>query len=241
MKVSVIIPAFNEEKLLARSLGCVAGACAAFAGRGWASEMIVCDNNSTDRTAAIARAAGALVVFEPVNQIGRARNCGAAAATGDWLLFVDADSFPTEALFADLAAVIQEGRCLGGGSTVTFDGYNGRGQHWLRVWNGLSRLAHWAAGSFVFCEAAAFRALGGFNQELYASEEIEFSQRLKRLARQQGKRVVILHRHPLATSPRKLHLYTGREYLAFSRRWARAPMRSKRDREACALWYDGRR
>jgi len=54
--------------------------------------MIVCDNNSTDRTAEIARAAGAIVVYEPVNQIARRRNCGAAAATGDWLIFVDADS-----------------------------------------------------------------------------------------------------------------------------------------------------
>ena len=49
----------------------------AFTQRGWDFELIVCDNNSTDRTAEIARAAGATVEFEPVNQIARARNSGA--------------------------------------------------------------------------------------------------------------------------------------------------------------------
>jgi len=75
MKISVVIPAFNEERLLpgtcARS-----GALAALERRQWQTEVIVCDNNSTDATAAIARAAGATVVFEPVNQIARARNRG---------------------------------------------------------------------------------------------------------------------------------------------------------------------
>ena len=66
----------------------------------WRSELIVCDNNATDRTAAIVCEEGALVVFERINQISRARN------TGDWLLFVHADSHPNRALFADALRVI---------------------------------------------------------------------------------------------------------------------------------------
>ena len=83
MKVSVIVPAFNEERVLEASLRSVRGAMAALDRAGWQSELIVCDNNSTDRTAEIARATGADVVFEPINQISRARNTGAARATGD--------------------------------------------------------------------------------------------------------------------------------------------------------------
>src|SRR5262249_58166780 len=91
MKISVMVAACSEEQLLGEALVCIRGAAASFAQRGFTWELIVCDNNSTDRTAEVARNAGAVVVFEPVNQISRARNTGAAAATGDWLVFVDAD------------------------------------------------------------------------------------------------------------------------------------------------------
>src|SRR5436190_9872402 len=116
MKISIIVPAFNEEKLIPETLRRISAATAAFLERGWASEVIVCDNNSTDRTAELAREAGAQVVFEPINQIGRARNTGAAAASGDWLLFIDADSHPEAELFADVVTAIQSGNCLAGGS-----------------------------------------------------------------------------------------------------------------------------
>ena len=111
MKVSVVVPAFNEERLLAGSLAAIRDAMRAFDQDGGMSELIVCDNNSTDRTAEIARAAGATVVFEPVNQIARARNRGAAAASGDWLVFVDADSYPSKGLFEDAREV---GGAVGG-------------------------------------------------------------------------------------------------------------------------------
>ena len=101
MNLSVIIPAFNEERLIGETLRQVKAAVAVFSRRAWQTEIIVCDNNSTDGTAALARAAGAQVVFEPVNQIARARNCGAAAATGDWLVFIDADSHPSAELLAE--------------------------------------------------------------------------------------------------------------------------------------------
>ena len=76
MKISVIVPAFNEEKVLGGSLRAIRTAMTVFED----AELIVCDNNSTDRTAAIAREAGASVVFEPLNQISRARNTGARDA-----------------------------------------------------------------------------------------------------------------------------------------------------------------
>ncbi|MGE0445500.1 MAG: glycosyltransferase family 2 protein [Vicinamibacterales bacterium] len=82
MRISVVVPAYNEERLLGESLRRIRAAAAGFERRGWAWESIVCDNNSSDRTAEIARAAGATAVFEPVNQIARARNAGAAVATG---------------------------------------------------------------------------------------------------------------------------------------------------------------
>ncbi len=166
MKISVIIPAFNEERLLGATLARVKSATEAFTRRGWETELIVCDNNSTDRTAEIARAAGATVVFEPINQIARARTSGAAAATGDWLIFVDADSQPSAELLTDVAEAIQSGRCLAGGSTVRMDEKHVLAEFFTWVWNWSSRMGRLLAGSFIFVEAAAFRKIGGFSDKI---------------------------------------------------------------------------
>ena len=64
MKISIIVPAFNEEQFLGKTLAQIKAAAGALANTGWETELIVCDNNSTDRTAEIARAAGANVVLQ---------------------------------------------------------------------------------------------------------------------------------------------------------------------------------
>ena len=241
MKVSIVVPAYNEERLLPSTLRSIRVASAAFDARGWSSELIVCDNNSTDRTAEIARAEGATVVFEPVNQIARARNAGAAAAGGDWLLFVDADSRPSPELFAEAAEAIAAGRCVAGGCTVRLDTSRASVRFFVFLWNAISRMRRWAAGSFMFCEVSAFRQVGGFSQEIYAAEEIDLFRRLNRLARDRGHSIVILHRYPLETSDRKARLYTLGEYLAFFVKMGTSRGRVLRDRDACYPWYDGRR
>src|SRR5271170_414302 len=169
MRISVIVPAFNEEKLIAATLQGIRAAMNSFSQRGWTTEIIVCDNNSTDATAALARAAGAQVVFEPVNQIARARNSGAAAATGDWLVFVDADSRPSVELFANAAAAIQSGKCLAGGATVQLDEKYFVAGIITHLWNLTSRWKGFLAGAFIFCETDVFRKLGGFNNELFCA------------------------------------------------------------------------
>jgi glycosyltransferase involved in cell wall biosynthesis len=241
LNLSVIIPAFNEERLIGETLRQVKAAVAVFSRRAWQTEIIVCDNNSTDGTAALARAAGAQVVFEPVNQIARARNSGAAAASGDWLVFIDADSHPSAELFAEVAEQIEMGRCLAGGSTMRLAGHYPVGNLITRLWNGISRVGKLLAGSFIFCEADAFRQVGGFSHELFAGEEIDLSQRLKKLARARKKRIVILHRHPLVTSARKMHLYTPREHIRFLLKAVLSHQRILTNRDECHTWYDGRR
>lgn len=239
--MSVIVPAFNEAAGLADALHHITNAMQALASVGCTAELIVCDNNSSDDTAAIARAAGARVVFEPVNQIARARNAGAAVASGDWLVFVDADSFPSPELFLDMIREVRGGRCVAGGSTIAFEGATRLTATMARGWNTLSRLTHWAAGSFVFCDAATFRSVGGFCLALYAAEEIDLFRRLKRVARQRGQRVVILHEHPLRTSDRKVRLYSWGEVLRFLVRTVLRGGRTLRSADECFVWYDGRR
>ncbi len=241
MKISIVVPAYNEEKLLAASLRSMKASAKAFQARGWETELIVCDNNSTDRTAEVARAEGARVVFEPINQIARARNCGAHAATGEWLLFIDADSQPSPELFADVADAIESGKYIAGGATVRLDGWFPGMWLFVTLWNVTSRIKKWCAGSFIFCEAAAFCAIDGFSKELFVSEELDLSQRLNAFGKTRGKRMTILRRHPLLTSSRKVSLYGHRAHLKFLWKLILGRSRVLRQRDQCAIWYDGRR
>jgi glycosyltransferase involved in cell wall biosynthesis len=241
VKISIIVPAFNEERLLGASLAQIKSAAGAFSKIGWETELIVCDNNSKDRTAEIARAAGATVVLEPINQIARARNSGAAAATGDWLIFVDADSHPSAGLFSDVAEQIRSGKCLAGGATMRLDGKYLVAGSITRLWNFVSRWKRFLAGAFIFCGADAFRKIGGFSTDFFCAEELELSQRLKKLAKETGKHVVILHRHPLVTSARKMRLYSPWDHLRFLFRAVFDTRRAMGSRESAHMWYDGRR
>ena len=83
MNISVIIPAYNEEAYLPATLASINEAAATLTvSSGVRVEILVVDNNSTDATATVARAAGAAVVREPKQGIARARNAGARHATG---------------------------------------------------------------------------------------------------------------------------------------------------------------
>lgn len=241
MHLSIVIPAFNEERLIGQCLQSISTSLTANYKPGFTSETIVVDNNSTDSTAELARQAGARVVFEPVNQIGRARNAGAAQATGDWLLFIDADSLLNPALLADILQVIEEGKHVGCGSVIRMEGLQWWANSMLNLWTAVSIRYRWAAGALVVCRTDAFRQVGGFNQELYAADEITLSQELAKWGRQRGLQFSILTRHPLETSPRKVLLYSSQEIFGQLLRVLLSPRRSLQDKKQLPIWYDGRR
>jgi hypothetical protein len=94
--VSVVIPCLNEEDGI---VGVVDEARAALAEAGLTGEIIVVDNASEDRSAELARAAGARVVSEPRRGYGSAYLAGLAAARGRYIVMTDADgTYPIESL-----------------------------------------------------------------------------------------------------------------------------------------------
>ena len=141
----------------------------------------------------------------------------------------------------DVARTIASGQCLAGGSTVAVEHSARAVRLTVAGWNLASRLLRWAAGSFIFCEAAAFRAIGGFDLRWYAGEEVDLFRRLKRLARTQGRSIRSLSDHPLQTSARKAHLYSPSEFLMFQLKTIVTAGRNLRSADGSHLWYDGRR
>jgi glycosyltransferase involved in cell wall biosynthesis len=230
--VSFIIPAWNEEALLGATLDALLKAAKTLA---VPYEIVVADDGSTDKTAEIGRAKGARVVAVSRRQIAATRNAGACAATGDGLIFVDADTLVTpEAVRAALSA-LQAG-AVGGGCAIQFEGrVPAYARVLLPVFSKLYRAAGLAAGCFVFCRRDAFEAIGGFDETLFASEECVLSWALRRHGR-----FVVLREH-VVTSSRKLRTYSGWEILVALWRLTRRGPHSLRDRHDKDIWYGPRR
>jgi glycosyltransferase involved in cell wall biosynthesis len=224
--VSIIVPAHNEEALLGGTLAALGDAGAAL---GEPHEILVVDDTSTDRTAEIARAHGARVVTVGVHQIAAARNAGARAAHGRFLVFVDADTIvPPRVLRAAIDA-LRDG-AAGGGSSAVFEPSAPRwAKRAIAVAAFVMRHARWAPGCFFFAERAAFERAGGFDERYFASEEIHLSRAMKRVGR------FVVLRESVVTSARKAAHYSLSHslWLMLKLAWPG----SLRTREGLDFWY----
>jgi glycosyltransferase involved in cell wall biosynthesis len=230
--VSFIIPAHNEAQLLARTLSSIEQAAQALQ---LSFEMIVVDDASVDQTPELARAHGARVVFVNHRQIAATRNAGAREATGEWLVFVDADTIIGEAVLRDAIAALRAG-AVGGGCVVRFDGRVPRyGRVLIALVLPVYLALGLAAGCFLFCTRQAFDAVGGFDEKLFAAEEAVLSRSLRRRGR------FVLLRTSVVTSGRKLRAHSAREVLGTLLRLALTGPRALRRREGLGLWYGQRR
>ncbi len=229
---SVIIPAYNEEKLLADCLDSLKTATAGIESQ---TELIVVDNASTDKTAEIARQNGAKVVFEPHRQIARARNAGADKAQGRYLFFIDADTTISSNLFNEAHRKLESGKIIGGGARVEFSRQpRGLALFLLKFWTMLSKTLKLAAGCFIFCQACAFKEVGGFDTRLYASEELNLSAKLKSLGRKRKMRFIILDMPGIISSARKNE--QNMVFIATIIVFTLFPA-AVRFRRLCFLWY----
>ena len=233
---SIIVPAYNEAAELPSTLSSIRAAMEAVSHEG---ECIVVDNNSTDSTSTVAQAHGAdLVVQEPINQIARARNAGAAKASGRFLIFIDADTRIQPQLLADALHRLEQTPCVGGGSVIKFESEVGViGRIGIGAWEHISKFARIAAGSFIFCRREAFEAVGGYDESLYASEEVRFSRLIKKWGKSNGLGFVILDKAPALTPARKLNWYSGPQILGWIALMILMPV-AVRSRKLCSFWYD---
>ncbi len=184
MKLTIIVPAFNEEAYVGPTLDSIQAAEAKLRSASDVDvETIVVDNNSTDSTAAVARAKGATVVLEPVQGIARARNTGARHADGDVLVFVDADVNMPDPLLAAIHEAMSDPACVGGGVDVDYRPKRLSVRLYLRASRLLGRLSGMAQGATQFCRKNVFEQVGGYDEKAWIGEDVDFYWSLKRYAK----------------------------------------------------------
>jgi len=230
--VSFVIPAWNEEAQLPSTLDAVHGAGRAAS---LSFEVLVADDASTDGTADVARAHGAIVVPCNNRQIAATRNAGARASTGEILIFVDADTRPRPETVRGVVDAISNGATYGGADVEWDCKLSLISRVLLRSTLNFYRRAKLASGAFLFCTRDAFNQTGGFDESLFAAEEYYFSRALGRI----GRHAWVKHR--VVTSGRKLRTYSDWELLRETLRLMLRGKKGLRTRAGLDLWYGHRR
>jgi glycosyltransferase involved in cell wall biosynthesis len=227
--LSVVIPAYNESRNLPGTLAKVRSTFSDCGFDGY--EIVVSDDASTDDTAVVAEKLGAKVVYSGKRNIGATRNVGASHAVGEYILFLDADTYFEKPTGEALLKTIRQG-VVGGGAPVRWS----EPVPWhanlpIYVWNAISRHFKHPCGSFFFVKRDLFEAVGGFDEQFYAAEELVLARKLKK----HGKLVILPF--PILSSPRKVYQFTPKEMFGFFLRWVASPKKSLQNREGLDYWY----
>jgi rSAM/selenodomain-associated transferase 2 len=190
MKISIIIPVFNE----AENIGKLVKYLKRF-GKDTLMEIIVVDGGSSDHTMSTAYDAGAKSVISPEKGRAAQMNYGASLAKSDLLYFVHADTLPPETYISDISNAVETGFDLGR-YLSTYDS-----KSCLLILNAvLSRLDTFGGmggDQTLFITKDLFQKTGGFDGTMKIMEEFEFCAR----ARKQGKYKII--KKPVLISARK--------------------------------------
>lgn len=200
MDISVITPAHNEEKFIGK---CTDSVKAAAEFTSLKVEHIVVVNRCSDQTEETAKAAGCTIVHEDARNISRIRNAGAAVAQGKILTTIDADSWISANMLAEVVRLLETGRFIGGGVLV-------RPERWspgifcsLLV---VVAFVFWhrvgSAGMF-WCYKKDFDAIGGFDESLICVEDVDFAKRLRKHGKAKSKKYGTIRKARMTTSCRK--------------------------------------
>jgi len=238
-RISLVVPAHNEQELLPRLLDSVDEARASWSRGAAALEVVVADNASSDRTAEVARQRGCRVVRVEKRSIAAARNGGAAVARGDFLAFTDADGRIHRDTFDAIDRAMSSGRFVAGATGVRMERWSlGIGLTYLLALPVLW-LTRFDTG-VVFCARDDFEAIGGYDETFRYGEDLALLVALRRRGKATGRRLTRLRRVKCVASTRKFdrhgdwHYFTAMPALA----WRLIVRRDTSSDFARRYWYD---
>lgn len=236
--ISVIIPAYNEEHFIGTTLENVDEAIREYHQEyPFPVEVIVVNNNSTDRTEEVAREHGAKVVFEGKNQIAASRNAGGRAARGQVVAFLDADDHMSSNLLTIVHEMMTSGNYIGGGVAKIFRDNAHPLAVLLESYNNMARRILGMSTGLIYTTKETFSRLGGFDERYYAAEEGAFVLSMKRLGKKEGKKFGNIREGHVVKSGRKFKNLSSRALLLTWLKFVLLPWKL-RDRKACSFWYD---
>jgi len=202
--ISIVVPAYNEEKFLPASLISINQARAHFeSATGLNSEVIVVNNDSTDATARVAREHSAVVVDHSVRNIASVRNAGIRSANYDLVVTIDADSFlPLDGL-VKIRNFMGEGGYSGGALGVKVIS----NRIYFRVAAVIVQtFVNWLSGiygaMFFFRKDVALE-IGGFPETHLVAEDMAFALAMHRYAQEKGMKFGKLKSVQVGTLDRK--------------------------------------
>ena len=241
MLISVVIPAHNEEKYIGKCLKSIKIAAREISDR---VEMVVVANRCTDRTAAIAKRYGAVVVENSDKCISSIRNAGVRASGGKVVVTIDADSVMYRTALAEIKDLLRSGRYIGGGAIPMFDrmslGIAVSGAYvalnllpiMIKGGGALSATMFWFGRK-------DFDKIGGFDESLVSLEDADFAKRLKALGKRYGKKYGTLKKGVVLTSSRKFDEF-GDWYLLKNHQLTKRIFTGKDRQAADEFYYDVR-
>lgn len=176
MRVSVIVPTYNEEKSIASLIEHLLTNPG-----GVLEEVLVIDGGSTDQTVAVAQCAGAQVHLAPWKGRADQMNYGAKVAHGNVLYFVHADTQPPTGYAADICESLRMGYSMGGYRS-RFDAV-----HPLLALNSyfsrFNRFACRGGDQTLFVTRSLFDQLKGYDNYYVVMEDFDFIRRARRQVR----------------------------------------------------------
>jgi rSAM/selenodomain-associated transferase 2 len=174
VRLSIVIPALDEARQLEALLPELLATCPG-------AEVVVADGGSTDGSPAVALRVAGVRVVESARGRARQMNGGAAAASGDALLFLHADTRLPEGAAEAVLAALADPAVAYGRFDVRFDRRRPAFRLIARLMNARSRLTGICTGDqAIFVRRETFASLGGY-AEIALMEDIELTRRLKRV------------------------------------------------------------
>jgi hypothetical protein len=237
MRISIIVPAHNEEKYIGKCLDSIYEAKKNYSKE---IEIIVVANRCTDKTRDIALSKNAKVINEDSRNLSKIRNAGVRASKGDIIVTIDADSIMSCNTLSEIDNAISMGKYIGGGIKLKPERYSIGIFLTYSIMSILMSLSGLSAGLF-WVTRKDFDLIGGFNEDLIMGEDLDFAKNLKSYGKKHRLKFGVLPNCYIITSCRKFDRFGdwhGIKMMFVDSKRLRDSLRNKNTELADEYFYD---